>query len=117
MFTEDRMRSLLKSVEELAGEREMHRAFFEQNFDFVSRHAEYIRKWNMARKAKQTKKAEPKVVEAVGTAVGGHDAAELGRRLEQAQIDAINQAAADNISDPAVIRERMAAAVQAVLKG
>jgi hypothetical protein len=67
------------------------------------------------------KKAEPRIVEAVGTAAGGGsggpDAIELSRRIEQAMVDATLEAMGEGVTDPDEIRRRKLEARDRVLAG
>lgn len=67
------------------------------------------------------KKAESRIVEAVGTAAGGGtggpNAAELSRRVEQAMVDATLKAMEEGITDSDEIRRRKLEARDEALKG
>ena len=63
------------------------------------------------------KKAEGKVVEAVGTAASQSNDMPSSKDIEVAMVHAIEQAHADGVSDPDEIRDRMLAARKAAKGG
>jgi hypothetical protein len=60
------------------------------------------------------RKPKPKVIEAVGVAVGQMVGAERAQKMEAAQVKALNDAAADGITDPEKLRELMRKARESV---